>query len=142
MRILGTQQHLELHGETLNNGAVFTFLGLEVISVSPRPVLQVTSATHSFVHPPTNLASVRQCIELCAGAGFMGQGAKASGFTPQIGVEQNSRFATLYGLHSDGKFICKDIGSSDAVVEALKLGASGMTLLSGFSCQPYSCAGD
>ncbi len=142
MRVLGANQHVEVHGAVLGKGALFTFLGVKVAAVTPRPILQVDATTRVFVHPPTSLASVRQCIELCAGAGFMGQGAIASGFTPILGIEQNARFSTLYGLQHEGKFICKDIGHPDAVAEALTNGASGATVLSGFSCQPYSCAGD
>ena len=142
MRILGTQQHVEVQDVQLDQQAVFTFLNLQVMAVTPRPVLQVTKETRQFVHPPTSYASVCKCIELCAGAGFMSQGATACGFHPIIGVEKNSRFASLYSLQHDGKFICKDIGSTAAIAEALSSGASGVTLLSGFSCQPYSCAGD
>ena len=142
MRILGTQQHVEVQDVQLDQQAVFTFLNLQVMAVTPRPVLQVTKETRQFVHPPTSYASVCKCIELCAGAGFMSQGATACGYQPIIGVEKNSRFASLYSLQHDGKFICKDIGSTEAIAEALSSGASGVTLLSGFSCQPYSCAGD
>ena len=142
MRLLGTNQHVEVHDVELGKGLLFTMLGLQVLAVTPRPIAQVDESTRVFVHSPTSYASVHRCIELCAGAGFMGQGAKASGFNPVLGVEQNSRFATLFHSQHEGRFLCKDIGHPDAVATALEMGNSGATVLSGFSCQPFSCAGD
>ena len=140
-RMLGTKQYVYLQGQVTIRGTG-TFLRLVLLAKGIIPVLGVQQCTKQYEQHASSYTTVFQCLDLCAGAGFMSMGAKAVGYHDIGGIEQNPEFQALYEQIHDGPFLHFNIGDLGAVEYCLDKGMMGTTILSGINCQPYSRAGD
>ena len=81
-------------------------------------------------------------VELCSGIGVGTFGFEAVGMTAVAAIDHSQPFCDLYkALHPTTKVICGDIGNSQIIAELFDACPNAATLMSGFSCQPFSSGG-
>ena len=147
--LLGTvhpgQQKVRVIGEVsirIKGCRRLTFFDLIFDSSKNEIDLLLTDQTIVFAHGLTAAEDMFRCVELCAGLACSSTGLSAAGFRHVCSVEWR---APLVGLHR----ICNpavpvilgDISDPSTIKEVMQRVDPPFTMMTGFSCQPYSAGG-
>ena len=108
-------------------------LGTEIQVLDPQNVLII---------PPLTDEAFYRVVETCSGIGAMGQGASYAHFKVAVQNEIQSSFEGILKSASDAAVIIGDNGLLSTVRSVWNANPKPSTLACGFSCQPYSQAGD
>eukprot|EP00438_Fugacium_kawagutii_P024607 Skav200075 [mRNA] locus=scaffold838:492659:502286:+ [translate_table: standard] len=98
-----------------------------------------------LTHQQPTLADQRNVIELCAGAGFLGEGLSTAGFSVKVVNDLRQKNCDMHEnwrTGEDPKVICGDIAEV-STIQAIHNAHGGSSLVAfGFNCQPWSALGD
>ena len=133
-----------VRGELTMGVENFTFLGIEVLQVTPTVICGIGVDTKVWPCPPCQVSDINKVVELCSGIGIFSTVSTLMGFRVVAGVDENNSWRDMFLKgHADGAvFIHGDCGDHRTVDEICKVGGMHCTLLSGISCQPHSTGGD
>ena len=106
------------------------------------PVLVMDERSDLLIHPSANQSNMLSMVETCAGLGGLGCGAQYAGWTVVAQNDFNEKFAKHQSKISNVPVVCDDIGKIQTVAALHKASAGSGTIAFGFSCQPFSTAGD
>ena len=104
--------------------------------------LLITDVSNVVAHGLRPAADAFRVIELCAGVACSGAGLSEVGFSHLASVEWKPPLASLHQTcHPEVQVHVCDITSPDCVKQLLQQHEPPFSLMSGFSCQPYSTGG-
>ena len=129
------------HGRLPDDKSIFTFIDAVVVKTSPI-TLCCNQDTRVLDYEPPTWESLHEVIELCCGMGALGFGAKAIGFNPVVGLDENPRMLKMWGSLHGCPTVCDDVCNPQAVAKVWDFCPRQTVVTSGFSCQPYSELGD
>ena len=119
-----------------------TFMRVRFVSVSGLVVLSLDSLSHVLPHRPVLRDDCWNYVELCAGMSASSFGFCHVGFRHRCSVEWQSALVDLHRrIHPSVPVIHADIGECDTACKVHAVCPEPATLMSGFSCQPYSRGG-
>eukprot|EP00435_Cladocopium_sp_Y103_P063425 s39_g25.t1 len=121
---------------------LFTILDCVFVQQFPHPHFVMTDKTKVLGHLQPSWDSLHRVIELCSGMGALGFGASAMGFQTTVGNDMNGKMASLFAAHTKIECVEGDIGQTDVIYSVWKQSAGAHVVTAGFSCQPFSAAGD
>eukprot|EP00435_Cladocopium_sp_Y103_P066720 s4_g29.t1 len=106
------------------------------------PLLKVDHQSELLVHEPKSVDDIFNLVETCAGLGALSKGAEYAGWKSKVKNEMQDTFCQHLQNYGTSAVVQGDIAKMSTVVAIHKacprLGTMGM----GFSCQPFSGAGD
>ena len=104
--------------------------------------LLITDQTEVIAHGLRPTEDLFRCVELCAGMACSSLGLSAAGFRHVCSVEWRAPLVDLHRLCNPGvPVIHGDIADPACIKEVLLRIEPPFTLMTGFSCQPYSSGG-
>jgi hypothetical protein len=106
------------------------------------PVLKVDEGAKVLCHKPKDLSHLFQLIETCSGLGALGVGARHAGWTTVVLNDCMSSFCDHLKAHDKTPVVCGDIGKLATVAQIHDAAPFAASMAFGFSCQPFSRAGD
>ena len=104
--------------------------------------IQVPDSRNVLIIPPLTDESFYRVVETCSGIGALGQGASYAQFKVVVQNELQPSFEGILKSSSDAEVIIGDNGLLTTVRSVWNASPKPSTLACGFSCQPYSQAGD
>lgn len=104
--------------------------------------LLLTDQTEVIAHGLRPSEDLFRCVELCAGLACSSVGLSAAGFRHVCSVEWRAPLVELHRLCNPGvPVIHGDIADLACIRDVLRRIEPPFTLMTGFSCQPYSSGG-
>ena len=104
--------------------------------------LLLTDQSAVIAHGLKPVAEMFRCVELCAGVACSSVGLAAAGFRPVCSVEWRAPLVDLHRRTYPGMpVIHGDISNMSCIKEVAQCVDPPFTLMTGFSCQPYSSGG-
>lgn len=128
----------------LEKAAAFSILGAEVLKVDKGIRISVDKAT-ILAHQVSQLGDLTNVIELCAGAGYLGEGLVSAGYRIKVANELRPKNCALYEKWHDAdstKVICGDIADRSVLKQIHDAHEHPAMITFGFNCQPWSLLGD
>ena len=125
----------------LTNLPTYSFLECSVVQAKPYCIIDVSSGFKlGFQVPIIDIEC--KAVEVCAGAGFMGEGLSACGVSIQASNDLQSELCAFQVRQGQQNVFVGDIGQA-SVIAAIHTSSGQPTIISGgFSCQPWSQLGD
>eukprot|EP00435_Cladocopium_sp_Y103_P030652 s1192_g7.t1 len=117
-----------------------TILGGQVTHVR-GPVLKVDDQARILIHRQKDLSNVFNLIETCAGMGGLGKGASYAGWKTQVVNDMMPSFCQ-HMRAVGAKVVEGDISLLATVAALHELAPDAGSIAFGYSCQPFSKAGD
>lgn len=128
----------------LQKGIAHSFLGATVTCTTQGIRIDCDAATILTHHVP-KVTDLHNVIELCAGAGFLGEGLASAGYQVKVVNDLRIKNCEMYSYWREPDnpvVICGDI-SDTAVIKQIHEAHGSPALISfGFNCQPWSRLGD
>ena len=120
---------------------VFSFVDAVVTKTNPLTFCS-NQDTRILAFEPPSWESLHEVIELCCGIGALGFGAKACGFSPVVGLDENQKMLDMWSDIHGCPTVCENVCNPQAAAKIWDICPRQTCLTSGFSCQPYSELGD
>ena len=108
-------------------------LGIHIKVLDPSFVLNI---------PVTTEESCYRLVETCVGLGALGKGASYAHFQPTTANEIQESFVKVLKHSTNAKVVQGDVGKLHVVRDIWLADPAPSSLACGFSCQPFSKAGD
>ena len=135
-----SQRFLVIRG-CLPNHPCFSFLNCQVIQTDPRWDIDVTVGfALGFPTPSTDIHS--KAVEVCAGAGFLGEGLLACGIHVQASNDLQEQLCAFQTRQGQKNVCAGDIGEPAVIASLHHASGQPALITGGFSCQPWSPLGD
>ena len=96
----------------------------------------------SLIHPPTSQPNLLALTETCAGLGALGLGAQYAGWQVVAQNDINEKFTEHQTRYGKIPVVTGDIADMKTVSALHHAHSTSGMIAFGFSCQPYSTAGD
>ena len=106
------------------------------------PVLKADDGAAILHHRQKDLSHLFQLIETCSGFGALGNGAKHAGWKTVVHNDCMNSFCNHLQSHSKVPVVLGDIGKLETVAKIHEAAPYAASIAFGFSCQPFSRAGD
>ena len=120
----------------------YTFIEAVVDGVMPTVKLGKSPDTGVLVYDPPSWDTIHGLIEACSGMGALGFGARAAGFTPQVGTDHNGKMLQLWERIHHCPVVESEVCNPQTAVKIWQHFPYPACLGAGYSCQPYSTLGD
>jgi hypothetical protein len=106
------------------------------------PILRIDDTAEVLIHPPTSQSNLLALTETCAGLGALGLGAQYAGWQVVAQNDINEKFTEHQTKFGKTPVVTGDIADMKTVSALHHAHSTSGTIAFGFSCQPYSTAGD
>lgn len=107
---------------------------LQQISIEPTSVV--------LDHSQCDWDSAYKVLDICCGAGYMGEGAKLAGLKVVAGCDFNKNFTEKYHELTGLPVVLGDVSSTATLAKLWEISTGNHGIAAGVSCQPYSLLGD
>jgi len=136
-----TGQRFRLQADVPPGVFKITILGARLTHLR-GPVLKADDGAAILHHRQKDLSHLFQLIETCSGFGALGDGAKHAGWKTVVHNDCMNSFCNHLQSHSKVPVVLGDIGKLETVAKIHEAAPYAASIAFGFSCQPFSRAGD
>eukprot|EP00438_Fugacium_kawagutii_P012446 Skav232874 [mRNA] locus=scaffold1432:8789:11416:- [translate_table: standard] len=137
-----SKQFFRVEGYLREGAMSYTLLNAQIHSDVDYSKLVVDGDTFLLTHATCDWNSIFSAIEMCSGSGYMGIGARVSGFKTLLGCDYNEKFTAHYAKLQSIPTVTGNICDHHIISEIWSKIPFPCGILAGVSCQPYSTLGD
>eukprot|EP00438_Fugacium_kawagutii_P033865 Skav201110 [mRNA] locus=scaffold185:87424:88203:+ [translate_table: standard] len=136
------KQLMRVHGSLCDDTYCFSLLGMVCAKVGVLPEFHLDDESVVLTHRACKWGDLYNVIDCCSGMGALGQGFMALGFRIKVAIDSNSKMLKMHSDFHQVPTIHGSVTDRQTLLQLWQVHPGPAIVVAGFSCQPYSFAGD